>query len=154
MAFGDGGIGGDKILKKIMVPPLSVIKIVKYCGGVWGGGGIGGAKILKKTMAPPSLSLRLLSIVAFGEEGGRQNHAKDNQWRSKGQGGKLPPVAARRGRQRNIVALGEGGIGGAKILIKIMAPPFSVIKIVKYCGVGGGEHWGRQNPKNIMAPKS
>ena len=30
------------------------------------------------------------------------------------------------------------GEGGAKILQKIMAPPFSVIKIVKYCGVGGG----------------
>ena len=40
------------------------------------------------------------------------------------------------------------------MLKKIMAPPFSAIKIVKYCGVGGGEHWGRQNPKNIMAPPS
>ena len=33
----------------------------------------------------------------------------------------------------------ENGGGGAKILQKIMAPPLSVIKIVKYCGVGGGE---------------
>ena len=66
---------------------------------------------------------------------------------ARGRGGLAAPVAARRGRQRNIVALGEGGIGGAKILKKIMAPPFSVIKIVKYCGVVGGEHWGRQNPK-------
>ena len=48
-------------------------------------------------------------------------------------------------RLLSIVASGEGGIGDAKILQKIMAPPFSVIKIVKYCGVweGGG---GRQNP--------
>ena len=31
-----------------MAPPLSVIKIVKYCGVVeGGGGGIGGAKILQ-----------------------------------------------------------------------------------------------------------
>ena len=29
--------------------------------------------------------------------------------------------------------------GGAKILQKIMAPPLSVIKIVKYCGVWEGE---------------
>ena len=65
----------------------------------------------------------------------------------------------------------EGGIGGAKILQKIMVPPpplslrlliilasgrgggislksyknngahLSVIKIVKYCGVGEGRHW-------------
>ena len=43
-----GGIG-DKILQKIMTPPFSVIKIVKYCG-VRGGGGIGGGgvKILQK----------------------------------------------------------------------------------------------------------
>ena len=34
--------------------------------------------------------------------------------------------------------MGEGG-GGAKILQKIMAPPISVIKIVKYCGV---DVWG------------
>ena len=37
------------------------------------------------------------------------------------------------------------GKGGAKILQNIMAPPLSVIKIVKYCGIGGvgGGHWGR-----------
>ena len=40
--------------------------------------------------------------------------------------------------------------GGAKILQKIMAPPLSVIKIVKCCVVGGG---GRQNPtKDNGAP--
>ena len=34
-----------------------------------------------------------------------------------------------------------------------MAPPLFVIKIVKYCGVGGGEgHCGRQNPTKDMAP--
>ena len=36
------------------------------------------------------------------------------------------------------MASGEGALGGAKILQKIMAPPLSVIKIVKHCGVGGG----------------
>ena len=77
---GEGGaLGGAKILQKIMAPPLSVIKIVKYCGVVGGegalvalksykhngassllllwrlerGGGIGGAKILQKLMARP-----------------------------------------------------------------------------------------------------
>ena len=30
-------------------------------------------------------------------------------------------------------------------------PPLSVIKIVKYCGVGGGGG-GRQNPTKLMAP--
>ena len=36
-----------------MAPPLSVIKIVKYCGVGGGGGAMGGAKILQKIMAPP-----------------------------------------------------------------------------------------------------
>ena len=65
-----------------MAPPLSVIKIVKYCGVVRGG--IGGAKSYKHNGAP-SLSLRLLSILwrlgrggggALG--GGRQNPIKNN----------------------------------------------------------------------------
>ena len=50
-----------------------------------------------------------------------------------------------------------GGIGGAKILQKIMASPLSVIKIVKYCGIigGGGGIAGRQNPtKDKGAPSS
>ena len=50
---------------------------------------------------------------------------------------------------------GIGGGGGAKILQKIMAPPLSVIKTVKYCGVwgGGGSVWRRQNPtKDNGAP--
>ena len=51
---GEGALRGAKILQKIMVPPFSVIKIVKYCD-VWGGGG--GAKILQKIMAP------LLSVI-------------------------------------------------------------------------------------------
>ena len=51
-----------------MAPPLSVIKIVKYCGVVGGGGGIAGVKILQ-TYGAPSLSLSLLSIVASGEGG-------------------------------------------------------------------------------------
>ena len=48
-------------------------------------------------------------------------------------------------RELSIVASGEGGaLGGIKILQKIMAPPLSAIKIVKYCCVGeGGGHWGR-----------
>ena len=44
-------------------------------------------------------------------------------------------------RLLSIVGSGEvegGALRGVKILQKIMAPPLSVIKIVKYCGVGGG----------------
>ena len=48
-----------------MAPPLSVIKIVKYCG-VAGGGALVALKTYKHNEAP-SLSLRLLSIVASGE---------------------------------------------------------------------------------------
>ena len=60
-----------------MAPPLSVIKIVKYCGVVGGGGSLVALKSYKHNGAP-SLSLRLLSIVASGEGGGRQNPTKDN----------------------------------------------------------------------------
>ena len=63
-----------------MAPPLSVIKIVKYCGVV-GGGALVALKSYKHNGAP-FLSLRLLSIVASveggGGIGGRQNLTKDN----------------------------------------------------------------------------
>ena len=59
MTSGEGGaLGGAKILQKIMAPPLSVIKIVKYCD-VWREGG---AKILQKIMAPP---LSVIKIVKY-----------------------------------------------------------------------------------------
>ena len=51
-----------------MAPPLSVIKIVKYCGVV-GGGALVALKSYKHNGAP-SLSLILLSIVASGDGGG------------------------------------------------------------------------------------
>ena len=63
-----------------MAPPLSVIKIVKYCGVVGGGGALMALKSYKHNGAP-SLSLILLSIVASGDGGGnwgRQNPTKDN----------------------------------------------------------------------------
>ena len=51
-----------------MEPPLSVIKIVKYCDVWGGGGGIGGAKILQKIMAS---SLSVIKIVKYcGVRGG------------------------------------------------------------------------------------
>ena len=53
-----------------MAPPLSVIKIVKYCGAVGGGGGSLVALKSYKHNGDPSLSLRLLSIAASGEGGG------------------------------------------------------------------------------------
>ena len=69
-----------KILQMLMAPPpLSVIKIVKYCG-VWGGG----AKTLLKIVAPPPLTV--IKIVKYcrvrgggiggGEGGERQNPTK------------------------------------------------------------------------------
>ena len=64
-----GGIGGRQNPTKGNARPLSVCKIVKYCG-VWGGGGgsLGGAKILQKTTAPP---LSVIKIVKyFGVRGG------------------------------------------------------------------------------------
>ena len=64
--------GAPKSYKKITAPPLSVIKIVKYCGVVGGVGALVALKSYKHNDAP-SLSLRLLSIVASGEGGGDQN---------------------------------------------------------------------------------
>ena len=64
---GGGGIGRRQNSTKNNGAPLSVIKIVKYCGVVGGGGG--GIVALKsyKHNGAPSLYLRLLSIVASGE---------------------------------------------------------------------------------------
>ena len=65
-----------------MAPPLSIIKIVKYCG-VWvgGGGGHWGAqKSQKDNGAPLSVIKIAIIIVASGEGGieGRQNPTIDN----------------------------------------------------------------------------
>ena len=49
------------MLQKIMAPPLSVIRIVKYCD-VWGGGALAGAKILQNIMAP---ALSIIKIVKY-----------------------------------------------------------------------------------------
>ena len=78
---GHWGGGGRQNPAKIMAPPLSVIKIVKYYDVV--GGGRGALVALKsyKHNSAPSLFLRLLSIVASGEGGGAlvaQNPTKDN----------------------------------------------------------------------------
>ena len=66
---GGGSLAGAKILQKIMAPPLSVIKIVKYCG-VWEGvGSLGGAEILQKIMAPLSV-INLVKYFGVGGGGG------------------------------------------------------------------------------------
>ena len=67
-------LGGAKILQKIMAPPLSVIKIVKYCDVVGGGRGTLVALKSYKHNSAPSLFVRLLSIVASGEGGGHWWH--------------------------------------------------------------------------------
>ena len=88
-------------------------------------------------MAPLSLSLRWLSIVASGEGGGhwgRQNPTKGNA-------SGAPPVS----KIVKYCDVWGGVIGGRQNPTKDNALPLSVIKIVKYCGVGGGGG-GRQNP--------
>ena len=43
-----------------LAPPLSIIKIVKYCG-VWGGGTLGGGRQnLTKIMAPPLFVIKIV----------------------------------------------------------------------------------------------
>ena len=72
------GEGGAKILQKIMAPPLSVIKIVKYCG-VGGGGSFLVLKSYKDNGAP----LLVIKIVKYcgvwggGGQWGRQNPTND-----------------------------------------------------------------------------
>ena len=119
-------VGGIKIPQKIMVPPLSVIKIVKYCD-VWGGGG--GAKILQKIMAPP------LSVIKIEQYCGARGRGALGTLKSYKDNG-VPSLSL---RLLTILLWGLGKwVGGIKIPQKIMVPPLSVIKIVKYCGVGGG----------------
>ena len=64
-----------------MAPPLSVIKIVKYCG-IGEGGGIGGRQNpTKDNGAPPPLSvIKIVKYCGVGGGGieGRQNPTKDN----------------------------------------------------------------------------
>ena len=71
MTSGEGGgaLGGAKILQKIMTPPLSVIKIVKYCD-VWGGGRA--PKSYKKNGAPLSVIkiVKYYDVVGGGGIGG------------------------------------------------------------------------------------
>ena len=62
-----------------MAPPLSVIKIVKYCD-VWVGGHWGAPKSPKDNGAPLSVIKIVIIIVASGEGGieGPQNPTIDN----------------------------------------------------------------------------
>ena len=73
-------MGGAKILQKIMAPPLSVIKI-DISTYLWRRGKGGALVALKsyKHNGAPSLLLRLLSIVASGEEGGALGALKSYQ---------------------------------------------------------------------------
>ena len=50
---------GAKISYKDNGVPISVFRIVKYCG-VWGGGGIPCAKILQKIMPPPLSGIKII----------------------------------------------------------------------------------------------
>ena len=96
------------ILQKIMAPPLSVIKIVKYCGVGGGGARGGGAKILQKIMAPCLFVIKIVKYCGVGGRGGI-GCAKillQRYWR-------LLPLSS---SQFNIEAFGEvGGIGGGTL---------------------------------------
>ena len=111
-------------------------------------GGGGAPKSYKRLWRPLSLSLRLLSIVGFGEGGrggiaGRQNPRKDNG---------APSLC----HYKIVKYCGVGGGGGTLIRgqnpTQIMAPPLPVIKIVKYCDVwgGGGALGGAKILQKIM----
>ena len=88
---------------------------------------MGGAKILQKIMPAPSVIkiVKYCGVRGRGGIGGRQNPTK---------------IIASLISVIKIVQyfriLGGGALVGAKILQNemIMAPPLSVIKIVKYCG--------------------
>ena len=103
----------------LMAPPLSVIKIVKYCG-VRGGRVIGGAKILQRYWRPLSVIKIVKYCGVWGRWGiaGRQNPTKDNG---------APSLSV-----INIVKYcgvgGEGGIliRGRKNPTQILAPPPSL----------------------------
>ena len=128
-----------------MAPPLLGIRIVKYCG-VWGGGG---AKILQKIMAPP---LSVIKIEQYCDAKGRGGGALGTLKSYKDNG--APSLSL---RLLSIEESGEvgGGIAGRQNTTKDNGAPLSVIKIVKYCGVGGGGGAlirGRKNPTQIMAP--
>ena len=137
---GEGGaLGSAKIVYKIMAPPLSVIKIIKYCGVVGGGRALVALKSYKHNGAP-FLSLRLLSIVASGEGGAKilqkiMTPIKINKYCGVGR------------------VCGGGHWGSAKILQKIIVPSLSVIMINKYCGVGGGV-WHRGGAKILQKIKA
>ena len=97
-------------------PPLSVIKIVKYCdvwgGGIGGGRGGGGAKILQKIMAPPLSVIKIVKYCGIVVGGGALVALKSYKHNG-------APSRSLSLRLLSIVASGEGG------------------------GIGGG---GRQNP--------
>ena len=107
MASGEGGggaLGGAKINQKIMAPPLSVIKIVKYCGVVGRGGGeaLGALKSYKNNGAPFSV-IKIVKYCRVWGGGGAFGSAKILQ--------KImaPPLFVIKIR---IVALGEDDGGG------------------------------------------
>ena len=132
-------MGSAKIVYKIMAPPLSVIKIIKYCGVVGGGRALVALKSYKHNGAP-FLSLRLLSIAASGEGGAKilqkiMTPIKINKYCGVG----------------GVCGGGGGHWGSTKILQKIIVPSLSVIMINKYCGVGGGGG-GAKILQKIKAP--
>ena len=98
--------------------------------------GGGGARILQKIMALPLSEIKLEQYCgARGRGGGGCALGTLKSYKDNG----APSLSL-----RLLSIVGSGKVGGAlrgvKILQKIMAPPLSVIKIVKYCGVGGGGH--------------
>ena len=115
--------------------------IVKYLGvggGGGGGGALGGAKILHKIMAPPLPVIKIVKYCGVGGGGvlGALKSSKDN-------GASSPCHQDSCSVLRRLEeGVGIGG-GGRQNPTQDFGAPLSVIKIVKYCGVGEGGHWWR-----------
>ena len=126
---GGGSLGDVKILQMIMAPPpLSVIKIVKYCG-VWGGGG---AKTVQKIVArpPPLTVIKIVKYCGVRGGGGIGREGRERQNPTKLIASLISVIMI----VKYFGIVGGGHWGALKSYKMIMAPPVSVIKIVKYCG--------------------
>ena len=109
---------------------------------------MGGAKILQKIMAPPLSVIKIEQYCGARGRGGALGTLKS--YKDNG----APSLSL---RLLSIVGSGEmggGALRGVKILQKIMAPPLSVIEIVKYSGAREGALGTLKSYKDNGAPLS
>ena len=120
-----------------MAPPLSIIKIVKYCD-VWGGGGaLGGAKILQKIMAPPLSVIKIVKYCDVWREGGIGGGGRQNPTKNNG----APLSVIKIVKYYDVV-----GGGGALVALKSYkhnGAPSLLLRLLSIVASGEGGHWGR-----------